>query len=979
MRGKGARLGSGLAILAFACSLAVLVWPERSTLGGVDGLILELRQREVDLNEELLKLQSGLGRSYDSMAYQVVELRDVQMRLGDELGSLPSDMRTSLEPMVKRYSSLVEQRELIAEDYPSADSLLRNSTRFLPRALSDCLSKLPPGEGTRDLAELCDELEQQVLRHLVTGDEDTLKAAHIGFSELASAAELAGRTREVGVLLAHSKTILETKPHTDELLVALLDVPTPALLQDMMELSLAHGRQELHEASRLRRLLVALAAVLGLYIFWTVNRLRRTAHDLDESNAEIRAQSEYVESLVGSMADPLLVVDSEGNLKRANGEACNLLGWQASDLVGRSFLSFVSVSGVRSGDDAERMLARARSGEEVRNVNAVLLARDDEHVPVTLSCAHVSSEVRKGTDLVVLARDQRELLALHESEMELAAAEASQRALERRQEDLRNAMEAAESANFAKGRFLANMSHELRTPMNGIIGMSEIMLMDEASEEVRDGLETIHASALSLLGILNDILDFSKIEAGSLELERAEIDAVETISQVAELLAPQAREKKLALGVLVAPGTPRLVSGDPLRFRQVVMNLTGNAVKFTQSGSVSLRLCLGEQGRLRVEVQDTGIGVDDAVRESIFSPFSQADASTTRRFGGTGLGLSISVQLAEMMGGRLGLDSEVGKGSTFWFEVPVQGPEGALDDQGATESSAALAPSVQRPGLDGMGVLVLGSRPAALEMLQEALEFEGAVVDIAQDGEEIPTSELSRADLVLADGEEHEARATRCADTLGVPMVVLENQRRSASGQRNGARLHWPLVQPILTDLVHRLVRGQGDEGPTSDQNETNSSLFPKGTSVETGVQGGRKDDSPVLLSQSTGGQFEVLIVEDNVTNQRVARLLLEKCGVQAVTADNGQSALDMLAERDFDLVFMDCQMPILDGYEATRQLREREGEARHTIVVAMTANAMKGDRERCLVEGMDDYVTKPLSLVELRKVMGRWAGPTLA
>jgi len=691
----------------------------------------------------------------------------------------------------------------------------------------------------------------------------------------------------------------------------------------------------------------------------------------DAAEAVSNEKSLYLSNIIDNAVDGLITIDEKGIVQTYNPSCAKIFGYSAEEVIGKNISLLMNNADAQQHDHYLQRYhdtgKRNIIGRE-REVNG--RRKNGTSFPMDLAVSEMSLGGRKiftGIIRDISARKQAEGILQSYADR-----------LKKQTEDLEVAKDRAEEATRMKSEFLANMSHEIRTPMNGIIGMTNLLLDTSLDPTQTQYARTVSSSADKLLQLMNDILDFSKIEAGKLDLEIIPFDMQQLIEEVADLISFKANEKGVEILLRYAPDTPRFVMGDPGRVRQIFLNLAGNALKFTSEGQVLLSIEAKEKTDERVvfyvTIEDSGIGIPEDKVGLLFQKFSQADASTTRKFGGTGLGLAISKELTGLMGGDIGVKSTIGVGSVFWFTLDL-----ALDTERAKRE-----PLNFEADLTGVYGLVVDDNKVAQKIAMEQMLSRNMKVDVASTGKEALIKlreasilgnpyQVAVLDYMMPEMDGLElAKRIKSDETLCTTelLMISSSPSRGDNKTMEDSGFSGYLTKPVNSVDIARAL----------------SAIWAahlKGSKIPLVTRHTLREDNGIKETKALGAALrfdgsQILLVEDNAVNQLVASSMLEKYGCHITPAGDGNEAIRLLKQRRFNLVFMDCQMPDMDGFEATGIFRqmEKQNNLKRTPVVAFTANAMKGDEERCLAAGMDDYLTKPVKQTELEQKLIRWLTP---
>ena len=673
-------------------------------------------------------------------------------------------------------------------------------------------------------------------------------------------------------------------------------------------------------------------------------RIEQRTREQREAQDALRASEARLRRVVESSMIGIFFWDVSGAVVEANDAFLEIIGYDREDLLaGRVDWSRLTPPEQAAADRhaIQQLLETGRCTSYEKHY----IRKDGSLVPVLIGGALLSDSKEHGVAFIVDLSERKQA------------------------EEDRRARREAEAANTAKSEFLANMSHEIRTPMNAILGMSYLALQSGLNPQQQNYVQKVHASAESLLGIINGILDFSKIEAGKLDIESIPFSLSDVLDNLSSLVGLKAEEKGLELLFVAPPGLPTALVGDPSRLSQVLLNLGNNAVKFTEHGEVVIAIEVLERdeasAHLRFEVRDTGIGMSVEQQQRVFQAFSQADASTSRRYGGTGLGLAISRSLVRLMGGELDVHSAPGRGSRFHFSLRFSLQAGPAAQPRAPQGGASL---------QGARALIVDDNACAREVLAEMSGMLGMKVDTAADG----TEALRQVTLADARDEPYDLLL------LDWKMPVMDGvELARVLAQRPRPRHPTPPVLMLTAfgrgQVQQRLCEEGVEVGSLLTKPVTPSTLFEAcvaalGLAVGRATRSEQREES-MLVHQARLSGARILLVEDNEINQELALDVLSRAGIEVTVAGNGQEALAMLAQHRFDGVLMDCQMPLMDGYETTRALR-RQPQWQDLPVIAMTANALVGDRDKALAAGMNDHIAKPINVDDMFATLARWVRP---
>jgi len=703
--------------------------------------------------------------------------------------------------------------------------------------------------------------------------------------------------------------------------------------------------------------------------------LMQRANESDLLANALLKSKEYIDKIISAMADALIVTNYQGKIKTVNPAAINLFGYSQDELVNVSIASLFknpNQLNLIHQNYLENQLHSEQSLDSDRyftNIEILCLSKTNEEILISFSCSTIQNHqleysVESSHDFVYVGRNITEL--------------------KRKEQELLAARQFAEQSAKAKTIFLANMSHEIRTPMNGVLGMTDLLLGTPLDDRQQDFVENIRLSGNLLLSLINRILDLSKLEEGQLKLESLPFDLENCIEEILELFALQAHSQGLEINACFEDGLPTLLIADTVRFRQIMMNLIGNAIKFTTEGEIVVRVERDhnfEQANplankdssqspiyLRFSVIDTGIGIHPENQDKLFKPFSQVDASTNRRFGGTGLGLAICRQLVELMQGEIGIFSPVenGKGTCFWFRIPFTSQP--------IQNYLSLGDNART--LSKRSILIVDANQHTRHAIRYYLtKFGAAIHEVSNIADAMKyLDNRNKVDIAIIDWKLTDFNGSKLVqqihgkeDFMNLPiMAMLSANRQSEAETVINQGFCGYITKPFKEQrLLKAVLSSLGIENPVIANDASSSAVIPH-----------FRDRPKLNIGLEDLKRSRILLAEDNIVNQKVTMTYLSQLGCQADLAENGEQVLELMRNKDYDIILMDCQMPLLDGYDTTQAIRQIESAAKktkHVVIIAMTANAFTEDRDRCLAMGMDDFLSKPIRRQQLKETLEDW------
>ncbi len=933
-------LGLGIAIVSGFTLLAFIFIESRSINLKIHAQTLhnltEIRALDARVDRELLRVRTGTVLHLDSLVAATASLGNATRLFNN---NIPEDIAQEIQPEWRTLRDKLAIKRILIEDFKFESAILRNSLNYLPKIVK----QLSAEDVSPEFMNRSYEILNHLLRHHLTLADDQARSAQYNLDLLDTDPYRLSPNAETlkQNFILHSKLVLKRNRQVVSVLNSATNTPVTkaakALERHYIEVFSAHQEKR----DQYRTLLFILAALMGVAVVYTYIRLRLKSRALKNLVHELEFQKFALDqhALVS-------ITNVRGDITYANNKFCELSGYTLDELIGKNHNIIKSQEHPLSMfRDMWRDIAHGKVWHgEIHNHK-----KNGESYWVHSTIVPFLDEHKKPFQYISIRTD-----ITHRKRMEA---------------DLVQANVEAEQANQAKSDFLANMSHEIRTPMNAIIGMSHLALQTDLDLRQQGYIENVSNAAESLLGIINDILDFSKIEAGKLDLEYIDFQLGDVMDNLANLVGLKSAEKGLELLFDIDRNIPETLIGDPLRLGQILINLANNAVKFTDTGEVvvSARLLPNHTNGdscLEFSVRDSGIGMTIEQQGKLFKSFSQADNSTTRRFGGTGLGLAISKQLVEAMKGEISAQSHPGQGSVFKFTA-------VFGTQTASHPKMTRRRPAPQGRLEGLQVLVTDDNSTSRVIFDSLLQSFDYQVDTAHSGQQALVKCLDAQqqghpyDLIIMDWrmpvmdglQTIQALQSQMGKTLPPILMATAYGRGDLLSKAENTPIQAVITKPISASSLFEAVQEAMGELPDS-----NIRRHGKTHLVDAAVE------------ELKGA--EILLVEDNPLNQELALELLSRNGLIPSLAENGQEALDMLKKRSFDGILMDAQMPVMDGYTATRKIRE-QARYKDLPIIAMTANAMAGDREKCLEAGMNDHIPKPVNVRQMMAIMATWITPS--